>query len=371
MKKLGFILNPIAGMGGKVGLKGSDGLEILKEAIKRGAIPESANKAKQALAQLRSIKDDFELWTAPNDMGETAALEMGFSPKIIPLSIEAGRTTPLDTMNAVKKMLEMKVDLILFAGGDGTARNICKVNEDVIPVIGIPAGVKIHSAVYATNPANAGESARKFLTGHITKTTLGEVMDIDEEAFRSNRVTAKLYGYMRVPHDNQLIQTLKSSRAEGEENIVQNIASFIIQKMERDTIYLIGPGTTTGAILDALEIPCTLLGIDAVCNGKLIGTDLTEKEILTLIDGKRAKIIVTIIGGQGYIFGRGNPQLSAQVIKKVEKENITIVAPQSKLTGIGMRSLLIDTGEPTVNEYLAGYYRVIVGFERFIMRKAQ
>jgi predicted polyphosphate/ATP-dependent NAD kinase len=371
MKKLGFILNPIAGMGGKVGLKGSDGLEILKEAIKRGAIPESANKAKQALAQLRSIKDEFELWTAPHDMGEAAALEMGFSPKVIPLSIEAGRTTPLDTMNAVKKMLEMKVDLLLFAGGDGTARNICKVNEDVIPVIGIPAGVKIHSAVYATNPANAGESARKFLTGNITKTTLGEVMDIDEEAFRSNRVTAKLYGYMRVPHDGQLIQTLKSSRAEGEESIVQNIASFIIQKMERDTIYLVGPGTTTAAILDALELPCTLLGIDAVCNGKLVGTDLTEKEILTLIDGKRTTIIVTIIGGQGYIFGRGNPQLSAQVIKKVEKENIMIVAPQSKLTGIGMRPLLIDTGEPNVNKYLAGYYRVIVGFERFIMRKAQ
>ncbi|NMA85840.1 MAG: ATP-NAD kinase family protein [Tissierellia bacterium] len=354
--KLGFIVNPIAGMGGKVGLKGTDGEEVLKKALELGAEPEAPIKAKKALEVLVPIKDKLEIYTYPNNMGEDMAEELGFSIKV--LGEKKTNTSPDDTEKAVAEMLEENVELILFAGGDGTARNVYNIVGDKIPVMGIPAGVKIHSGVYANHPKAAGEVALKFLEGELLNIKEVEVMDIDEDAFRSGQVVAKLFGYMKVPFEPELVQNQKSGGVEGEESALDGISDKIIEDMEDDIFYIIGSGTSTRPIMEKLNLPNTLLGIDIIKNKKLIASDVNEKEILEYIGDNKAKIIVTVIGGQGYILGRGNQQLSANVIRKVGKENIQIIATKRKLMDLGRKPLLVDTGDEEVNKMFNGYMKV-------------
>ncbi|MBU5310807.1 ATP-NAD kinase family protein [Tissierella carlieri] len=358
--KLGFIVNPIAGMGGRVGLKGTDGPEVLEKARTLGAVPESPDKAKKALKVLLPLKDELEIYTYPGNMGEEEANDIGFEP--IVLETEKNNFSPKDTEEAAKKMVEKGVDLILFAGGDGTARNIYSAIGTGVPVVGIPAGVKIHSGVYANHPKAAGEIAFKYLQDEHMETIEAEVMDIDEDAFREGVVTARLYGYMRIPLEPKLIQTTKSGGGLGsEEEALNGIADRIIEEMEEepDTFFIIGSGTSTRPIMENLDLPNTLLGIDIVKNKELIASDVNEKQILDIISGYKAKIVVTVIGGQGYIFGRGNQQISAEVIKRVGKENIRIVAPKNKILALEGRPLLVDTGNEEVNSMFNGYMKVI------------
>lgn len=355
--KLGFIVNPIAGMGGKVGLKGTDGPEILEKARRLGAMPEAPEKAKKALEPLLALKEQIEVFTYPGVMGEDEVEEMGFDFKV--LGEKKDEMGPKDTEEAARKMMNMEVDLILFAGGDGTARNIYNAIDSKVPVIGIPAGVKIHSGVYANHPRSAGEVALKYLTDREDMEVKEmEVMDIDEEAFREGHVTAKLYGYMKVPFEPDLVQNQKSGGIVGEEAALDGISDKIIEQMEPDVLYIIGSGTSTRPIMDKLGLPNTLLGIDIVQNKKLVASDVNEKEILKYIEGKEAKIIVTVIGGQGYIFGRGNQQISGDVIRKVGKNNIKIIATKKKLMSLQDRPLLVDTGDDEVNSMFNGYTMV-------------
>lgn len=354
--KLGFIVNPIAGMGGKVGLKGTDGEEVLEKAIELGALPESPKKAKKALEILIPIKDQITLLTGPGNMGEEEAIELGFNPEVV--GEVKDKYLSEDTEKVAVDMVQQGIDLLLFAGGDGTARNIFNAIGDKVPVIGIPAGVKIHSGVYANHPRSAGEVALKYLQGEEMKVKEMEVMDIDEEAFRQGQVTAKLYGYMKVPFEPELVQNQKSGGIVGEEAALDGISDKIIEQMEEDVIYIIGSGTSTRPIMEKLGLPNTLLGIDIVKNRELVASDVNEKEILKYIEGNKAKIIVTVIGGQGYIFGRGNQQISGQVVKKVGKENIIIIASKQKLMSLEGRPLLVDTGDDEVNSMFNGYMKV-------------
>ena len=369
-KKLGLVVNPIAGMGGKVGLKGSDGQEILNKARELGAKPESSRRAIEALKKITSVKDNIEIITYPYEMGEDETRECGFNPVVIG-SIKRGNTTSQDTENAAREMLRLKVDLILFVGGDGTARNIYNAIGDSIPALGVPAGVKMHSAVYATSPQNAGNLVLMYLKEKPSDIRLreAEVMDIDEQAFRENRLSAKLYGYLKVPYERSLVQSPKIGSAFGEEAAVDAIASFIISNMQYDYLYIIGSGTTTKAIMKKLGLKYTLLGIDAVYQKKLVGLDLNEEQLLKLIEGKKAKIVVTVIGGQGYIFGRGNQQISAKVIKKVGKKNIIVIATTNKILTLQGNSLLVDTGDDEVNKILTGYTKVITGLNEIVVLK--
>ena len=59
MLTLGLIINPLAGIGGSVGLKGSDGAEIVKEAFSRGATCKSSERTRLALNVLTAIKDQI------------------------------------------------------------------------------------------------------------------------------------------------------------------------------------------------------------------------------------------------------------------------------------------------------------------------
>ncbi|AFS79008.1 putative inorganic polyphosphate/ATP-NAD kinase [Gottschalkia acidurici 9a] len=359
--KLGLIVNPIAGMGGRVGLKGTDGPEVLEKALSLGAVPESPEKAKKALKVLLPLKDNLQIITYPGKMGEEEAIEVGFEPTV--LGDGKGDTSPLDTEQAAKQMVEAGVDIILFAGGDGTARNICSAIGTEIPVIGIPAGVKIHSAVYANHPRAAGEVVLKYLQNENMNTKESEVMDIDEEAFRKGTVTTRLYGYMKIPVEEGLIQVTKSGGGSSEAESLEGISERIVDDMEDDVFYIIGSGTSIRPIMDKLELPNTLLGIDIVKNKELVASDVNEKQILDIIGDNKAKIIVTVIGGQGYIFGRGNQQLSAEVIKRVGKANIRIIATKSKLMSLEDRPLLVDTGNDEVNSMFTGYTRVLSNYD--------
>jgi predicted polyphosphate/ATP-dependent NAD kinase len=369
-KKLGLVVNPIAGMGGKVGLKGSDGQEILNKARELGAKPESPRRAIETLKKITCVKDNIELITYPYEMGEDETRECGFNPVVIG-SIKRGNTTSQDTENAAREMLRLKVDLILFVGGDGTARNIYNAIGGSIPALGVPAGVKMHSAVYATSPQNAGNLVVIYLKEKPSAIRLreAEVMDIDEQAFRENRLSAKLYGYLKVPYERSLVQSPKVGSASGEEAAVDAIVSFVISNMQYDYLYIIGSGTTTKAIMKKLGLKYTLLGIDAVYQKKLVGLDLNEEQLLKLIEGKKAKIVVTVIGGQGYIFGRGNQQISAKVIKKVGKENIIVIATTNKILTLQGNPLLVDTGDDEVNKMLTGYTKVITGLNEIVVLK--
>lgn len=356
--KLGLIVNPLAGIGGKVGLKGSDGRETVEKAIALGAVPVAPTRATEALRELSSLRGKVDLLTYPSEMGEDEARECGFAPLVLG-RIMPGNTTASDTRRAAREMAECEVDLLLFAGGDGTARDIYEAIGARVPVLGIPAGVKIHSSVYAVNPRRAAELVREFLKGRAPLREM-EVMDIDEDLFREGRVSARLYGYMRVPFERRLVQGAKAGSSGFVESPTE-IAKFVVDNMDNVHYYILGSGTTVKAIGDELGIDKTLLGVDLVHRKRLVGKDLNEQQLLELVAGKKAKIVVTVIGGQGYIFGRGNQQISPKVIREVGKGNLIVVSTQSKLVSLN-GPLLVDTGDYELDESLSGYMRVITGY---------
>ncbi|HHX51557.1 MAG TPA: ATP-NAD kinase family protein [Clostridia bacterium] len=361
-KKLGLIINPIAGIGGRVGLKGSDGIDVLQKAKEMGAVPLASFRTSQALKELLPIHDQIELITYPVEMGETEAKKCGFSPRVIG-KIQPNQTKPEDTRRAAQEMLSLGVDLILFSGGDGTARDIHDAVGDGVVTLGIPAGVKIHSAVYGVNPQKSGELARLFLEGKTKDVQEVEVMDIDEEAVRDGRIFARLYGYLTVPYEKRFVQNLKSGSVMGEKRALHGISCYLVHDvMIPDWLFLIGPGTTTRPIMEELGLPNTLLGIDAVMNRQLLAGDVNETKILELLDRfPKAKIVVTTIGGQGYVFGRGNQQFSPQVLQRIGKQNIIVVTTREKLNANFGAPFLVDTGDEEIDRLLSGYYEVIVG----------
>ena len=369
MRKLGFIVNPLAGIGGRVGLKGSDGKDIVEKAFAMGAVPEAPSKASKALERLQNLKEKFRLLTCPGPMGEDVARELGYDPVVLG-HLDGNMTSAADTERAVKDLWEAGAELLLFAGGDGTARDVYNVIGNSLPVIGIPAGVKIHSAVYADTPAHAGDAAALFLSGSgRIQMREAEVMDIDEDAFRRDRLSAKLYGYMTVPNVRNLMQSAKAGSVSSEGESMMSIASHIVTNMEPGVCYFVGPGTTMRCVMDLLGLKNTLLGVDAVLNKQLVGSDLNEAGLLKLLDemesrGIPVKVIVTVIGGQGYLFGRGNQQLSHRVLRRVGKENIIVGATESKMIALGGKPLLVDTGDAEVNEMLSGYVKVITSMNR-------
>jgi predicted polyphosphate/ATP-dependent NAD kinase len=362
-KKLGLIVNPVAGLGGRVGLKGSDGLHVQRKALTLGAVPHAGDRAAEALDKLRQVAD-LEIVTWAGQMGEDVARACGFCPTIAGAA-DSDHSTAEDTRAAAREMRELGVDLLLFAGGDGTARDICEAVGEDLPALGIPAGVKIHSAVYATNPLNAGELAGLFLGGRVSALRAGEVMDIDEEAVRGGRISAHLYGYLRVPLRTSLVQSLKAASGPGEEAAMDAIAAAVTESMQPDTLYLIGPGTTTRAILVRMGLEKTLIGVDAIKDGRLVANDLNERQILRLLEDPeaKAKIVVTPVGGQGCIFGRGNQPLSPAVLTRVGRDQIIVASTQEKLNALGARSLWVDTGDRVVDEMLAGHLRVVTGYK--------
>lgn len=361
MFKIGLIVNPLAGLGGSVALKGSDNVAQL--ALDKGAVPKAGLRTQNALNVLKPYQTQISFLTCPGEMGEHCLSEVGFQFELLD-GINGAETSADDTKMAAQKIKDQGVDILLFAGGDGTARDICSVIEDSLPVLGIPAGVKIHSAVYGVTPQASGEVIKLLIEGKLVDLKTQDVRDIDEEAFRNNQVKAKLFGEMRVPEAGHFVQSVKQGGIEHEELVLDDISAYIAQEMEPDTLYFVGSGKTTQAIMDYLHLPNTLLGVDAVFNEQLIQADVTEADILRLLsEHDRAKIIVSVIGGQGHIFGRGNQQFSALVLRKIKKDNIWVICTKTKLTQLNGEPLNVDTGDPDLDRDFSGSLEVITGYQ--------
>jgi len=358
-------------MGGAVGLKGTDGIETLKKAVELGANPLSPEKAKVFLIELKPVRNKIKLVTAPGEMGENEAFEIGFKPQVIGKPHK--KPTANDTKNAIRLMCEQEVDLIVVCGGDGTMIDVLEVmgQNMPIPVLGVPTGVKMHSAVFAVNPKAAAKIALQFLWDELTVRE-AEVMDVDEEAYRQNRLSADLKGYLLVPFEPTLLQGCKvGSPPTIDEGLDRDaIARRIIEEMTPETLYILSAGTTVAAITDNLGVKKTLLGIDLLQNKKILKLDVNEQQILDKIkEHKReCKIIVSPIGCQGFIFGRGNQQVSPKVIREVGGlKNVIIVATPFKISTLDI--LRVDTGDATLDNSLKGYVRVVSGYhEQQVMR---
>lgn len=373
MFRLGLIINPLAGLGGRVGLKGSDGEAIQRLARQRGAVPLAQQRMQQALDYLQDYRGQLQIYTAAGEMGETLCQSMGFTHSVV-FTPQADETHAADTEAAVEQCLAQGIDLLLFAGGDGTARNVFTALQratataaaglQLPPVIGVPAGCKIHSSVYAVTPAHAGELLGLLLKGRPLSLAEASVMDIDEEEFRQDRVRAQLYGYLMVPAENRFMQSMKQGGVQHGEIALQDIAAFIVETMEDNCLYLIGSGTTPKAVLDELGLPSTLLGVDAVYNRQLLASDLSEQQILQLLDEyERVRLVITLIGGQGHVFGRGNQQLSPAVIRRLGMRNIDIISTAEKIHSLNGQPLRVDTGDEILNRSLYGMVPVITGYD--------
>ncbi len=349
MRRMGVVVNPIAGMGGRVGLKGTDGK--VEEAIERGADPRAPDRARDALAALREAGEAVELVTYGGSMGEDQAREAGFDPEVAGHPAgegDIGETSPADTRAAVRAFVERGVDLILFVGGDGTAVDVAETLEDLdaeTPIFGVPAGVKVYSAVFGVTPRAAGEVAATF-----DRVEEAEVNDIDEDDYREGAVRTELRAIARVPVDDRR----QSSKQLGGGS-VGGIAQGFAASVEDGRTYVFGPGSTVGAIEAELGFDGTPLGVDVWRDGDVLVRDGAESDILGAL-GDRNTVVVSPIGGQGFILGRGNQQISPAVIRK---SDIEVVASRRKLDTTGV--LRVDTGDPDLDERLRGWLRVRVG----------
>ncbi|WP_417280876.1 ATP-NAD kinase family protein [Celeribacter sp.] len=354
---LGLIVNPFSGLGGSVGLKGSDGFETVQEALRRGAVPQANRKAVLALDAIREDLPQLKIVTAGGAMGEAVAR----GAEVIHCA-DATATTGIDTTAAAQVMSDYGVDLILFVGGDGTARDVAAGTSSGIPILGVPAGVKMHSSVFAQTAKKAGRLAALFLAGSRDVTLReAEIMDIDEDLIRKDRVSARLYGNAFSPYLERMSQNAKAGAGPGEEAIANAIAFEVASDMRPGCLYILGPGTTTHRVAKTLGLDATLLGVDAVVDGRLVGRDLDERGLLALMNNHETWLVVSVLGGQGSLFGRGNQQISAEVIRRVGRKRIIAMASVQKLIALGNQPLLVDTGDDEVDAMLSGHIRLVTG----------
>jgi predicted polyphosphate/ATP-dependent NAD kinase len=371
--KIGFIVNPIAGMGGKVGLKGTDG--VSKKAVAMGAEPIAPERAVEFLKKLSQlhVKPPIKILTCPHAMGEAEVKSAGLSAEVLEMHLKS-ETTAEDTKLAVKLTLTSKVDLIVFVGGDGTARDILDAMKGLseTPVLGIPSGVKMYSGIFAVNPLDAAEVVEAFAK-ETTEIMDFEIIDVDETAVRSDRFSMRLYGLLKGPSIPMRIQGSKQISPETADEYENQtaIARFIIEEMNPKGTYILGPGTTIKRLADLLGVEKTLLGIDIYKNGTVI-KDVNEKKILQEIkDWHNAWIILSPIGRQGMLLGRGNQQISPEIIKRVGKPKIIVGATKSKIRGIEGGTLRVDTGDLKVDTSLRGYMKVATDYREWRVMRVQ
>jgi len=363
--RLGLVVNPIAGMGGRFALKGSDDPDLLADARGRGALPVAPGRAVEALRPLAALDGGLELVAYAGAMGADEARAAGLEPVVV--GDVGAVTSAADTRLAAAAMVERGVELLVFAGGDGTAVDVFEAIGEQIPVLGVPAGVKMHSAVFAVNPRSAGEIAVRLARDGVRGLRRAEVMDVDETLLRSGALSARLHGFLNVPAERRLLQSAKARTLAGEAAAQEAIAHHLVDHVFGERVWLVGPGTTTGAVMAALGLEKTLLGVDVVSGGRCVLPDADERALLDLVEHAAAGIVVTPVGGQGFVFGRGNQQLSPVVIGRVGVENVVVVATEAKIAGLGGRPLRVDTGDAALDASLAGYRRVVVGYNREIV----
>ncbi|MFG2907608.1 ATP-NAD kinase family protein [Kitasatospora sp. NPDC048286] len=373
--RIGLVVNPVAGLGGRVGLQGSDGAEVQRRALALGARPQALARAELMLRQLPS---DIELITAEGPMGADAARAAGRPARIVHRSAGA-RTTAADTRAAVRALVAAGAGLLLFCGGDGTARDVLDAlgPEPRLPALGIPAGVKMHSAVFAVHPRAAAEVAAAWAAGRGVRLEAAEVVDRDEAALRAGRVSARLYGRLTVPVLPARVQQRKTGSSGPDPGTPAGIATEVAERVGPGGLLLLGPGSTTYAVATALGAPgASLTGVDLLRLGPegALGpghADGLATAARVLIRDARADQLRTLpttphialspIGGQGFLLGRGNQQLTPELLRAAGRERLLVLATEAKLAALAGRPLLLDTGDPELDDALAGHVRVITG----------
>ncbi|NUT45147.1 MAG: ATP-NAD kinase, partial [Thermoactinospora sp.] len=256
------------------------------------------------------------------------------------------------------------VGLLLFAGGDGTARDVLdavrELGGQAPPVLGIPAGVKVYSGCFALSPAAAGLLAAEDHDEYAE----AEVVDLDEELYRQGRVSPRLYGTLTVPAARHRLSGRKASTPPGS---AESIAREVVARMEPGTRYVLGPGATTQQVGRHLGLATTLLGVDVVEDGALVAADVTERDLYDLAEG--AVVVLSAIGGQGFVLGRGNQQISPRVLGRTK--DLLVLATQQKLAALHGRPLLVDTGEEETDSRLSGHVRVITGYRESVIYRME
>ncbi|UZE94635.1 ATP-NAD kinase family protein [Alkalimarinus alittae] len=364
MFKIGLIVNPVAGIGGPAGLKGSDGENIYLQAKALGFESKSLQRAIVAISRLETVGDSVEFITCAGAMGADCFKDSTLRYRVVYSPTDQTHTQPDDTRHAATAIMAFGVDIILFVGGDGTARDICSAVDNNQPVLGIPAGVKMHSGVFAVTPKAAAQLVIDMIKGGLVSIAEHEVRDIDEDAFRSGVVKSKHYGEMLTPQEGRYLQHVKCGGKEIEALVLDDIASEIIENIEDDTLYVMGSGGTVMHIKNTLsDEECSLLGVDLFLNNSLVAKDVNEHQLFDWLSQYPSRLIVTVIGGQGHLFGRGNQQLSPRNLRKIGLNNITIVATKNKIKEMDSRPLVVDTGDDELDQCLAGVRQIVTGYD--------
>ena len=366
--RLGLVVNPMAGIGGPAGLKGSDDRALVDEALEQGAEKRAAARVVRCLERLMELSPNaVHLVTADGVMGQEYAEAASIPAQVVYGPGES--TSAEDTRNAVTALIGAGIDLLLFVGGDGTARDVCAVIEDRVPVLGIPSGVKMHSGVFAISPEAAAEVVNAAVHGNLVDLRLQEVRDIDETAFREGVVKSRYFGEMKVPEFGHFVQGTKNGGREVEELVLDDIAADLRERMEPDTLYLIGAGTTPKALMDELGLHNSLLGVDVVLDEQLVAKDQSAAELEALVVGHSGPVVVilSITGGQGSLIGRGNQQLSPAVLRRVGRDNVWVLATKTKIRELEGRPLLMDSNDVQLDREWSGYIEVTTGYHDRIL----
>lgn len=364
--KLGVLINPVAGIGGPVALKGSDGAEIQAEARARGARPRAAERMGAALRACTPVHEALEFLTWGGDMGADLLASLGIDSRI--LGVPERPSTAADTRAAGAALAAAGVELLLFAGGDGTARDLLDAIDERIAVLGVPAGVKMHSGVFTVTPEDTGEIVVRLVEGGLVEARRGEVRDVDEAGLRQGRVTTRYYGELRVPGLGGFLQHTKRGGREDESLAVQEIAAEVVARLERleqesrSPTVILGPGGTVQAIGRRLGHETTLLGFDALKGARLVARDMDSRALDRMVDPDT--ILVMSFGrGQGVLFGRGNQQLQPGALSRLTRNHLWIVATRTKLASLEGRPLRVDSGDPACDASWAGLVEIITGYE--------
>ena len=379
--KVAFLLNPIAGLGGTVALKGTDGLA--KEALRLGAKPITPVRAETFFHSLdKQISNDIRkqlVFLVPKSpMGEQILSKFSFKYEVIPVPIQNKDTSAEDTKIAVRHFEEQQVDLIIFVGGDGTSIDVGTSITNQTPILGIPSGVKTYGAVFSHSLEEAVTILLAFFNSKSTQEA--ELLDLDEEQYKKGVISISLRGIARVPAFPEFLQHAKEriEITESEENTLERIADEIfdvLRRVKTSPLLIIGPGSTFSPLGKKMNISRSILGVDCVTfdyqgNYSILIKDAREDQIFNILTNyTEVFILITPIGGMGYILGRGNHQISPRIIKKVPKDHLLIACTKRKLKTIIDQTLRVDTSDEELNSQMIGYIRVITDFnERQMVR---
>jgi len=364
---VGFIVNPYAGLGGAIGFKGTNE-EAIERALSLGYDLIAPRRAVEFLVNLRG--GNLRFITGAGLMGEYELAEAGLSNLIERVVGERkSRTSREDTLKAAGEMVDHGADVLVFVGGDGTLKDIYEATKGSTPVIGVPSGVKVYSGAFAYTPREAARILESYASGRGSLVE-AEVLDVDEDLFRRDVLDLRVYGVVKTIRVEGLLQPSKglSNTIDEDENKLA-IARYLFENMQGDAYYILGPGTTVKALRHFVKGELSLLGVDVIYGGTVLLKDTWEKPILDVLSGNaKAYIVVSPIGRQGFIFGRGNQQISPRVLRLVKKDNIIVVATRRKIREL--EYLRVYTGDEEIDTRLRGYYKVLVDYGIYEVKKA-